>query len=171
MITNYTLRLALLTDVEVIWHIILQAIAKRKAEGSMQWQDSYPNIEIITADILKQEGYVVTTLHNEVVAYMVLSVTGEPVYHELTTGWLTYQSPYMVIHRLAITQQPKIKGLAYWMLQQAEAVAQQKGVKSIKVDTNYDNAPMLHLFKKLNYTYAGEVYFRGSARMAFEKLI
>jgi len=76
----------------------------------------------------------------------------------------------LVVHRLAICQQPKIKGLAYWTLQQAEVLAQKLKIESIKVDTNYDNAPMIHLFKKLNYTYCGKVYFRGSERLAFEKL-
>jgi hypothetical protein len=30
---------------------------------------------------------------------------------------------------------------------------------------------MLKLFEKLGYQYCGEVYFRGSARKAFEKVI
>jgi hypothetical protein len=40
-----------------------------------------------------------------------------------------------------------------------------------KVDTNFDNAAMLHLLKKLGYTYCGEVYLAGGERKAFEKLI
>lgn len=40
-----------------------------------------------------------------------------------------------------------------------------------KVDTNFDNAAMLHLLKKLGYTYCGEVYLAGGERKAFEKLL
>lgn len=40
-----------------------------------------------------------------------------------------------------------------------------------KVDTNFDNAAILHLLKKLGYTYFGEVYLAGGERKAFEKLI
>jgi hypothetical protein len=39
------------------------------------------------------------------------------------------------------------------------------------VDTNFDNLPMLNIFEKLGYTYCGEVYFRGSARRAYEKVL
>ena len=42
---------------------------------------------------------------------------------------------------------------------------------SIRVDTNYDNIPMLKLLAALEYQYCGEVYFRGSARKAFEKVL
>ena len=40
-----------------------------------------------------------------------------------------------------------------------------------KLDTNFDNAPMLKILDKLGYTYCGEVFFRGSARKAFEKIL
>ncbi len=40
-----------------------------------------------------------------------------------------------------------------------------------KVDTNFDNAAMLHILKKLGYTYCGEVYLAGGERKAFEKLL
>lgn len=36
---------------------------------------------------------------------------------------------------------------------------------------NFDNASMLHLLKKLGYTYCGEVYLAGGVRKAFEKLL
>ena len=40
-----------------------------------------------------------------------------------------------------------------------------------KVDTNFDNVAMLHILKKLGYTYCGEVYLAGGERKAFEKLL
>ena len=171
MNVNYSIRLATTHDVLAIWAILQQGIAKRKAEGSTQWQDGYPNIDVVTADVLKGEGYVVCTNLGVIVAYMAVSANIEPAYQALQQGWLTYHEPYVVIHRLAVCQTPKITGLASWMLAQAEVLAKSFRVKSIKVDTNFDNAPMLHLFKKHGYSYAGEVYFRGSARMAFEKVL
>ncbi|UYW00365.1 GNAT family N-acetyltransferase [Flavobacterium agricola] len=168
---DYTLTLAQPNQDEAVWAILQQGIAKRKQEGSTQWQDGYPNLDVVRTDIAQAEGYVVTNTEGTVVAYQVLSARPEPAYEALPTGWLTQNQPYLVIHRMAVTQTPKIKGLATWMLQQAERIATEKGIKSIKVDTNFDNAPMLALFKKLGYTYVGEVYFRGSARMAFEKIL
>ena len=53
----------------------------------------------------------------------------------------------------------------------AQELAISKNVYSIKVDTNFDNLAMLHIFNKLEYQYCGQVYFRGSARRAYEKIL
>ena len=50
-------------------------------------------------------------------------------------------------------------------------ISRQNGIFSVKVDTNFDNAAMLHLLKKIGYTYCGEVYLAGGERKAFEKLL
>ncbi|KKO92947.1 GCN5 family acetyltransferase, partial [Sphingobacterium sp. Ag1] len=50
-------------------------------------------------------------------------------------------------------------------------IAVDHGVYSIKVDTNFDNGGMLHVFEKFGYHYSGEVHFRGASRKAFEKLL
>lgn len=42
---------------------------------------------------------------------------------------------------------------------------------SAKSGHEFYNAFMLHLLKKLGYTYFGEVYLAGGERKAFEKLI
>ena len=57
------------------------------------------------------------------------------------------------------------------ILQEAEKLAREKGVESIRIDTNFDNIPMLKIIEKEGYKYRGEVYFRGSARKAFEKIL
>ena len=168
---SYTLQSAQPSQTQAIWEILQQGIAKRKQEGSTQWQDGYPNLEVIKKDITANEGYVATDVNGQIVAYLVISPRNEPAYDALQTGWLTNNQPYVVVHRLAVCQNPKIKGLAVWLMQQAESIAAQMGITSIKVDTNFDNAPMLAIFKKLGYSYAGEVYFRGSARQAFQKLL
>ena len=50
-------------------------------------------------------------------------------------------------------------------------LAKGNNIFSIKVDTNFDNIPMLKILEKLGYTYCGEVTFRGSFRKAFEKTL
>ena len=51
-------RKAFPSDASRIWEILQQAILKRKEEGSNQWQDGYPNSEVIKKDISKEIGYV-----------------------------------------------------------------------------------------------------------------
>ena len=75
----------------------------------------------------------------------------------------------MVFHRVAISPDHLGRGLAKFLLQKIEEIARNKGIPSLRADTNFDNAPMLHLFEKLGYKYCGEVTFRGTPRKAFEK--
>ncbi|MNL81273.1 hypothetical protein D3C87_2083320 [compost metagenome] len=56
-------------------------------------------------------------------------------------------------------------------MQAIEDHARSIGVYSVKADTNFDNPGMLNIFAKMGYQYCGEVYFRGSARKAFEKVL
>ncbi|WP_313385849.1 GNAT family N-acetyltransferase [Chishuiella sp.] len=172
MFDKLTLRKATQDDADRIWEILQQAILKRKEEGSTQWQEGYPNPNVINDDITKGIGYVVFhSENNSIIGYVVIMDDIEPAYNELSGGkWLT-DGKYVVVHRLATAQDVKIKGLGTWVMQQVENVALSKNITSIKVDTNFDNDGMLRVFEKLNYIYCGEVFFRGGSRRAFEKLL
>lgn len=171
MIENIAFRKAVATDVDNIWSILDEAIRKRKDEGSDQWQDGYPNRDVILADIEKGYGFVAERTETGLLAYIAIIGDIEPAYEKLEGEWLTIR-PYTVIHRLAVSQSDPIKGLGTWMMREAEKVSLSWGRPSIKVDTNYDNVGMLRVFDKLGYVYCGEVCFRGGARRrAFEKLL
>ncbi|MDK2770974.1 MAG: GNAT family N-acetyltransferase, partial [Flavobacterium sp.] len=55
---DYIFRKAVIEDKNSIWNIIKQAILRRKADGSNQWQDGYPNLQTIENDIAKKIGFV-----------------------------------------------------------------------------------------------------------------
>ena len=77
----------------------------------------------------------------------------------------------VVLHRLAISDQYLGKGLAQMLMKFTEEVALRNNIFSIKVDTNFDNEPMLMIFAKFGYIYCGEVMFRGGVRRAYEKIL
>lgn len=170
MLENVSLRKAVLDEVDAIWEILEQAILKRKEEGSDQWQDGYPNIDVIKNDLLNDSAYVVVQDDSKVIAYVAISDKGESAYENLDGEWLT-NDKYVVIHRVAVSQENKIKGLGTWIMLEAEKVAISKNITSIKVDTNYDNTGMLRVFEKLDYKFCGEVSHRGDIRKAFEKIL
>jgi GNAT superfamily N-acetyltransferase len=162
-------RLATLTDLPAIWDILQQAIARRKADGSEQWQDGYPNLEVVQNDIEKEVGFVLT-LENEIAGYFVVLINDEPEYAKIEGKWLT-NDDFVVFHRIAISDVYLGKGLAKSIFQFIEDYARKNDIFSVKADTNFDNLAMLSLFDKTGYVYCGEVYFRGSARRAYEKVL
>jgi len=48
---EHFLRKALPSEAEIIWNILQQAIERRRKDGSRQWQDGYPNLEVVKMDI------------------------------------------------------------------------------------------------------------------------
>jgi GNAT superfamily N-acetyltransferase len=160
------LRKANLSEAPVIWTILQQAIAQRKRDGSTQWQNGYPNEESVQEDITN--GYAYVLLENEViVAYAAIIFGIEPA---IQGKWLT-NGDYVVVHRVATSEAVKGKGIATRLFKMIEDLCLQQKVYSIKVDTNFDNVPMLKIMDKLSYTYCGEVFFNNAPRKAYEKVL
>lgn len=167
--SGYSLRKAHQNDRETIWQILLDAKSRRKNEGSRQWQDGYPNSDTVKTDLEDEVGYILEC-DGEIAGYAAIIFDIEPAYENLEGKWLNEDS-YVVVHRVAVSDKFIGKGLATKLFQMIETVAKSANVFSIKVDTNFDNFAMLKILSKLNYTYCGEVYFRGSARKAFQKIL
>ncbi|WP_276483753.1 GNAT family N-acetyltransferase [Paraflavitalea pollutisoli] len=166
---DYNFRKAVSEDLDAIWEILQQAILRRKKDGSQQWQDGYPNPVVVQKDIDNGAGYVLIT-GDVIVGYCAILVNDEPAYAGIEGKWLT-EGDFVVFHRVAIAEQQLGKGLAKVLFGFIEDYARTHGIMSIKADTNFDNPAMLNLFQKQGYVYCGEVYFRGSARKAFEKVL
>ncbi|NGM63489.1 GNAT family N-acetyltransferase [Sphingobacterium sp. SGG-5] len=166
---EYTFRKAKVDEQDQIWAILKDAIRRRKEEGSDQWQDGYPNPGVIKDDIDKGVGFVLLD-RDEVVGYCAVLINDEPQYADIEGQWLT-DGDFVVIHRVAISENYLGQGLAKKMLQYIEGYALENNIHSVKADTNFDNPGMLHIFKKTGYTYCGEVILRGKPRKAFEKVL
>lgn len=166
---NVQLQKASLSQANEIWEILQAAIERRRKDGSQQWQDGYPNLEVIEKDINKEQGFVLTN-GVSIIGYCAILINDEPEYANLKGRWLT-NGDFVVFHRVAIHENHLGKGLAKKMLYLIEEFALNHRIFSIKADTNFDNHAMLKIFETMGYTYCGEVHFRGSARKAFEKVL
>jgi GNAT superfamily N-acetyltransferase len=166
---NHSFRKAKITEIPQIWNILKDAIQRRKEDGSNQWQDGYPNPEVLEKDIIKKNGFVLTD-GNTVIGYCAILINDEPEYQNIEGKWLT-NCDFIVFHRVAIAEEYLGKGYAKIIFNYIEEFAIQNNIYSVKADTNFDNYAMISIFKKMNYVYCGEVYFRGSPRKAFEKTL
>ena len=108
-------------DFPSIWEIILQAKQQMQAENRSQWNENYPIPATIYGDIEKGIGYVLEH-ESQVIAYSAISFDEDPAYKSISGKWLT-ESPFIVIHRIAVSDTIKNKGIATKMLQEAEQLA------------------------------------------------
>ncbi len=163
------LRKATLSELPAIWDILQQAIQQRKEDGSEQWQNGYPNEQTVYDDISNGYGYVLID-DNVVIAYAAIIFGVEPAYNDIKGKWLT-DGDYVVVHRVATSNAVKGKGVATRLFKMIEDLCMEEKIYSIKVDTNFDNVPMMKILDKLNYVYCGEIFFSGASRKAYEKVV
>lgn len=166
---KYTFRTAALTEQCQIWEIIQQAIFRRKLDGSDQWQDGYPNPDVIRQDIKAGAGYVLVE-GEHILGYCAVLINDEPEYAKIKGKWLS-NGHFVVVHRVAISENYLGMGLAKRIFRFIEEFALARDIYSIKVDTNFDNIAMIKIFQRMGYVYCGEVFFRGNARNAYEKVL
>lgn len=164
------LRKSVNEDINNIMQIIDEAKEALKEQGIDQWQNGYPNADVIRNDILNNDSYVFIK-NNEIVATSAVSFDGEKTYDKIYDGsWIT-NDEFAVIHRIAISNKYKGTGIASEIIKMIEAICLDKNVHSIKVDTHEFNIPMQKLLKKNDFKYCGVIYLEDkSKRVAFEKI-
>jgi GNAT superfamily N-acetyltransferase len=167
--TTYTFRKAIQEEKAAIWSLLQQAIKRRKEDGSNQWQDGYPNEAIVANDIKNALGYVLID-QEKIIGYSAIIINNEPEYEKIIGKWIT-NNDFVVVHRIVIAEEYLGQGLSKTILKHIEDFALKNKINSIKVDTNFDNFAMMKVFESLGYVYCGEVFFRGSPRRAYEKVL
>lgn len=182
---NLYLRQATMADVDRIWVILQQAVAQMLREGKKQWDETYPRPENIIADIEAGVATVMCyrpeqTVENydvkeddpaHIISYAALVYTGEPAYDQPQLKWIS-SLDYVVVHRIAVADEFKRQGMATKMMLLVEKDALSHGIRSCRLDTNYDNFYMQKMLATLGYSYTGEcIYQRCGARLCYEKLI
>lgn len=163
------LRLSTAKDLTNIMNIINEGKEFLKNNNVNQWQDGYPNKEVILNDINNNESYVIEN-NGEVVGTTAVSLVGEKSYDKIYEGnWLS-NNKYAVIHRIAVSKGKGIKGVGREILKESEKICLSNGIRNIKIDTHEDNKVMQELLEKNNYKYCGIIFLEdGSKRLAFEK--
>ncbi len=160
-------------DMDEIMRVVHEAQAFMRTLEIDQWQDGYPEPEILLADIAIGQLYVFAE-DERVHAVAALSLEPEPVYGEIEDAWQG-KGPYLTIHRMATDDAARGRGLAARMLGQAERIAAEHGCGAVRVDTHTGNAAMRRFLEKHGFVYRGIVHYyvkKGDpVRVAYEKLM
>ena len=158
-------------DLKDIMAIIRDAQAYFKNNDIDQWQNGYPNEDSILSDIESKESYVLVD-DNEIIGTAYLSFAGESDYDVIYEGkWLSHED-YAVVHRIAVKNDLKGKGIAGEIFKAIEKICLERDIHDIKIDTHRDNKSMQRFLEKQGFTRCGVVYLKDkSERIGFEKLI
>lgn len=162
-------RKARISDINDINNMIDDAKLYLKKNDIDQWQNGYPNKDVIKKDIDSGQAYVIEKDSN-IACYFMISFDGEHTYEKIYEGAWSSNDCYGVIHRVVIKDNLKGLGLSHLIFNSAETLCTERNIFSIRIDTHRKNIPMQNALKSHGYTYSGIIYLDdGAERLAFEK--
>ena len=162
-------------DLSALMKLFDEARMTIRALGINQWQNGYPNPEVISEDMEKEQSYVVTA-EKKVVATFAMLTDGEPTYDVIFGGaWHisdAARTDYIALHRVAIAVACRGQGISTRIIRYAEACARALGRRSIRIDTHEGNLPMRRMLEKHGFTHCGTILLENcDPRVAYEYLI
>ena len=155
-------------DVEQVMALVRRVVPLMRASGNLQWDDTYPNPEVLTQDVEQAQLWVAEE-DGRLAGVAAITTDQEPEYAEVG---LDPAEPAIVVHRLAVDPAFRGRGVAEALMRQAEDVARERGITALRLDTNTENEATQRLFPKLGYVLAGEIglSFRPGRRfLCYEK--
>ncbi len=158
------IRKAELGDIDIITEIIKLCSQDMIANGIFQWNDGYPNANILADDIKKDDLFVVEE-NQMVVGCIVISKEKDAVYKKVE--WLSPDSVHFYIHRLAIHPKNQGKGYAQKLMAFAEKKAINEGIASIRLDTFSQNQRNQRFYEQRGYKKLQEIYFPMQSKFPF----
>lgn len=154
---------------ELAMNMINDAKRHLKEQGIDQWQNGYPDEACIRRDIAGRKGYFLSD-GMQVLGYLCIDFDGEPAYDELNGEWIS-GGKYAAVHRLAVSDRFRGKGISGDVFRLVEQYALEKGAASVRMDTDAGNQKMQHILRKNGFTCCGTIWFDNSEKIAFEKIL
>jgi ribosomal protein S18 acetylase RimI-like enzyme len=162
------IRLAVRDDLAVVMELLRRVVSLLLAVGNRQWDESYPDEAVFARDIEREELWV-AEIDGAIAGVIAATTDQEPEYALLE--W-DMEETVVVLHRLAVDPEFRGAEVAVALMRKAEAVAAERGIRVLRVDTGAENEVMQRLLLKLGYEFAGEIglSFRPGMRfLCYEK--
>lgn len=156
-------------ELEVCYAMVDMGRAFQREQGFIQWTEDYPNRETIRQDIQNQTGYVLR-IEEKIVGYLCVDFDGEPAYNNILGKWNTGE-PYAVVHRMAFDKTARNRGISTTAFRLIEQLCRDKGIHSIRVDTDFPNKRMQYILEKNGFSKCGTVFFQGGGKLAYDKVL
>ena len=147
------LRPTKIEDISRVIDIINQAKTYLKNNDIDQWQDGYPNEETIEKDIENNEAYVLEE-DGVILGTCMVTIHGEPAYNRIEGKWIL-NCPYICVHRIAVDNEYKGKGLASTIFRSSSCYVSR--LSQCRMDTHHDNLSMQSFLTKYGFKYCGEI--------------
>lgn len=155
-------------DLDAIAALFEKAILHMDRQGIPQWDEVYPNREVLQQDIEKQQLYV-GLWEGQLASVYVLNRECDPDY---ASGDWTYRGEeYRIIHRLCVDPSVQNQGIGRNTMQHIENELIRQGIKAVRLDAFTRNPYALRMYEGLGYQTVGHADWRKGRFYLMEKLL
>ncbi len=159
------IRNASLNDIDSVLSLYESARRFMRQTGNMtQWTGGYPSREVVLRDIERECLYLCEE-DGVLLAVFYFAVEDDPTYAAIYHGAWQNNAPYAVIHRIAVSEAARGKGVAGFVFDACFEKHQ-----NLKIDTHKDNLPMQRALEKNGFVRCGIIHLlNGEERIAFQR--
>jgi ribosomal protein S18 acetylase RimI-like enzyme len=158
----------ILKEIDCVMLLIEDAIREMERNRTYQWDEIYPDGNVILGDITSSSLYAARKDHS-IAGIIALNENQSPEYNGIP--WSGGDGHPLIVHRLCIPPSFQGQGLAKLLMQLAEDYARRNKFGSIRLDAFIDNKKAVGLYDSLNYQRKGIVKFRKGDFYCYEKLL
>ena len=146
-----------INQLDKIFELYSEAIENMEKQNIHQWDEIYPDKEILRQDILKNQMYIGEKDNNIAVCF----VLNEECYEEYKNGnWICPKARFCIIHRLCVNPLFQNKGIARESMEYIENLCKSSEYDSIRLDCFTENPYSKKLYDKAGYTITGYADWR-----------
>jgi ribosomal protein S18 acetylase RimI-like enzyme len=158
------------SDLDNIMLMYKSCVKGMLANDIDQWDENYPNAEVIMEDLIAQT-YFVAIENTIIIAGINIDQNQDDTY--LAIDWQDKKNQFLVVHRLAVKVEFWKKGIGKKLMIFAENLVVEKGLKSIRLDTYSGNPKAMEFYINLGYHQLGHIYLKEGKNeyYCFEKII
>jgi len=148
--------------------LFLSATAELDRKGIPQWDEIYPNKDILREDITLHQMYL-GRISGSLACAFVLNTECDEQY--ANGNWSTPDARYCVVHRLCVNPEFQNMGIGRLTMEYIESLALSKGFSEIRLDTFSRNPFSVRLYERLGYRQVGTANWRKGEFLLMEKSI
>ena len=158
------------TDLDNIMKMYKSCVTGMLKNGIDQWDDSYPNTEIISED-LNVGTYYVVEMDGTIIGGVNIDKNQDDTY--LALDWEDKSDSFLVVHRLGVKEEFWNKKIGKDLMLFTEKLVIEKGLKSIRLDTYSGNPKAMEFYRRLGYSELGTIDLKADKDKyyCFEKII
>ena len=158
------------TDLENIMKMYKSCVTGMLKNGIDQWDDTYPNTDVISED-LNVGTYYVAEIDGTIIGGVNIDKNQDTTY--LALDWEDISDSFLVVHRLGVKKEFWNKKIGKDLMLFTEKLVIEKGMKSIRLDTYSGNPKAMEFYRRLGYTEIGTIDLKPNKEKyyCYEKII